>query len=56
MKKFLRLMMIIFMILGIVFSVSNFISVELKSSSEQGIDEDGECIDFGWQCDLFEMD
>lgn len=57
MKKVLKIIMVVIMILGIAFSISNYISMELKAkgSSLQGIDYDGECIDKGTECDLIEI-
>ena len=57
MKKVLKVIMVVIMLLGIAFSLSNFISMELKAAArhEQGIDYDGKCIDFGYDCDLIEQ-
>ena len=53
-KKVIKIVFIVIMLLGIAFSISNFISVEIKSAghSDMGIDYDGDCISFGFDCDL----
>ena len=59
MNKILKNIMVVIMVLGIAFSLSNFISMELKSDghghTDQGIDYDGDCIAIGDECDLIEQ-
>jgi hypothetical protein len=57
MRKIIKIVMILMMLLGIAFSISNFISVELKADVLRGIEwtwPDGsvDCVGFGIQCDL----
>ena len=54
MRKVLKILFIVAMILGIVFSVSNFLSVELKSTGLRGIwaDDTGACERVGNECDI----
>jgi hypothetical protein len=56
MKKTFRIIMVVIMLLGIVFSISNFICVELKAAVKQGtwVDVGGgnlECMGLGNECD-----
>lgn len=50
MRKVLKITMIVFMLLGILLSVSNFLLVELTASapSEEGAWQ--QCPDGGWKC------
>ncbi len=47
--------MIIIMVLGVVFSVSNFISIETKAGGMRGVvdQETGKCVDKGDECGIF---
>lgn len=57
-KKMAEVLMIILMILGIVFSITNFISVDAKAGNspltgEKGVwDDRGACVDFGDDCEI----
>jgi membrane protein CcdC involved in cytochrome C biogenesis len=55
MRKAIKIVMILIMLLGIAFSISNFISVELKANHLNGLDwvwPDGavDCIRIGGEC------
>jgi hypothetical protein len=56
-KKVIKIMMVLIMILGIAFSLSNFISIELKAGEKTGawVYKNGvrECMGFGNDCDPF---
>lgn len=56
-KKVIKIMMVLIMILGIAFSLSNFISFQLEAGEKTGswVYENGvkECMGFGDECDPF---
>jgi hypothetical protein len=53
MKKALKIITLVIMLLGIAFSISNFVSLELRAKEGiQGIWIDGDCQYFGNQCNI----
>jgi hypothetical protein len=56
MKKGIKIILIAIMVLGIAVSIANFISLELKASSEKGlwveVGGDWECKGDGDECDI----
>ena len=56
MKKMAKVLMIILMVLGILFSISNFMSEDISASrgtGEKGVwDDRGECMSFGDDCEI----
>ncbi len=56
-KKVIKIMMVLIMIVGIAFSLSNFISIELKAAEKTGtwVYKNGvkECMGIGNECDPF---
>ena len=57
MKRNIKIVLILIMILGIAFSISNFLSVELTAAEKTGawVYKNGvrECMGFGNECDPF---
>jgi ABC-type enterochelin transport system permease subunit len=57
MKKVIKITLVLIMVLGIAFSISNFISLELKAAEKTGawVYKNGvrECMGFGNECDPF---
>ncbi len=57
MKKYIKIVLILIMILGIAFSISNFLSVELTAGEKTGtwVYRNGvrECMGIGSDCDPF---
>jgi hypothetical protein len=61
MKKVIKIILIIIMLLGIVFSISNFIIPgKIKAASEKGVwvyvNGDWECTGDGESCDIGELE
>jgi hypothetical protein len=56
-KKVIKITLVLIMVLGIAFSLSNFISIELKAGEKTGswVYKNGvkECMGFGNECDPF---
>jgi hypothetical protein len=57
MKKVIKITLVLIMVLGIAFSLSNFISQDLNAGEKNGswVYENGvkECMGFGNECDPF---
>jgi hypothetical protein len=57
MKRVMKMLLVLIMILGIAFSISNFVSLELEAGEKTGswVYRNGvkECMGFGNECDPF---
>jgi hypothetical protein len=51
-EKVIKIFLIVIMLLGITFSISNLFPGKIKASGSQGIYYMGECMDMGNQCDI----
>jgi hypothetical protein len=57
MKKVMKVMLVLIMVLGIAFSISNFISMELKAGEKTSswvyVNGVRDCMGYGNECDPF---
>ncbi len=57
MKKAIKMMLVLIMVLGIAFSISNFISLELRAGAKTStwvyVNGVRDCMGFGDECDPF---